>query len=527
MRTETFVLDTRYPDCTLTTYIHDPHAELNIATRRAIIVCPGGGYEFLSERENEPIALQYFAAGLNVFILRYSVQEKALNDAPLIESALMVKHIREHAEEYHIDPAYVFITGFSAGGHCAAMCATLWNDPAVREALGIDRGEAPEGVNRPTASVLCYPVIVADDELTHLGTRNNFCGTEEPTEAPTQAPTTPNNPTENQGEDEMVVETFPEGDYIWKTSVTTLASNWNPHTYQTNDDSVPLDYTTSSLYTFIFNDELNPVEGKDPYAGYVILPEMAAEMPIDVTAEIKAAHPEFNIPATAESGYAYKIVLNDYLTWDDGTVINAESFVESFKRLLDPKLKGQIASADPNASSSSFAHLSNILLAMGDGECPYESEAAWNYVAQLIEQLDGAYTSGSSAVYKGVTNGEYVVGLTYEVGAVGYIANGAQGVRAVYPTEGVCWTPVGSAIVNGAKNVDNAKLFMDWLISDECQTIMATAEGSVLRGVRTDLFVPTDYMPSFETLNLKQEDSEYTSGNKQTILDHWNDLWNK
>ena len=170
---------------------------------------------------------------------------------------------------------------------------------------------------------------------------------------------------------------------------------------------------------------------------------------------------------------------------------------------------------------------SNLLLAMGDGECPYESEAAWNYVAKLIEQLDGAYTSGSSAVYKGVTNGEYVVGLTYEVGAVGYIANGAQGVRAVYPTEGVCWTPVGSAIVNGAKNVETAKLFMDWLISDECQTIMASVQDSVLRGVRTDLFVANEYMPAFDTLNLKQEDSEYTSGNKQTILDHWNDLWNK
>ena len=81
MRTETFVLDSRYPDCTLTTYIHDPSPELNIPTRRAIIICPGGGYQFLSDREAEPVALQYFAAGLNVFILRYSVKEKALNDA--------------------------------------------------------------------------------------------------------------------------------------------------------------------------------------------------------------------------------------------------------------------------------------------------------------------------------------------------------------------------------------------------------------------------------------------------------------
>ena len=88
MKTQTFVLDERYPDCTLTTYIHEPHAELQMPTRRAIIVCPGGGYGGLSEREAEPVALQYFAAGLNVFILRYSVREKAANNAPLVESAL-------------------------------------------------------------------------------------------------------------------------------------------------------------------------------------------------------------------------------------------------------------------------------------------------------------------------------------------------------------------------------------------------------------------------------------------------------
>ena len=175
MRTETLVFDPRYPDCTLTSYIHDPHEELNISTRRAIIVCPGGGYQFLSEREGEPVALRYFAAGLNVFVLRYSIREKAAGDAPLIESALAVKYIRDHAEEYFVDPAYVFITGFSAGGHCAAMCATMWNDPAVREALGIDRGDAPEGINRPTATVLCYPVITGGP-FAHRGSIDSLCG---------------------------------------------------------------------------------------------------------------------------------------------------------------------------------------------------------------------------------------------------------------------------------------------------------------------------------------------------------------
>ncbi len=175
MTTNTFVLDPRYPDCTLTTYLHHVSAEQVVPPRRAIIVCPGGGYGFLSDRENEPVALQYFAAGLNVFVLRYSICEHAANDAPLVEGALAVKHIRDHAEEYHIAPAYVFITGFSAGGHFAAMCGTLWNDPVVRGALGIDRGEAPEGINRPTATVLCYPVITGGP-YAHRGSIDHLCG---------------------------------------------------------------------------------------------------------------------------------------------------------------------------------------------------------------------------------------------------------------------------------------------------------------------------------------------------------------
>ncbi len=176
MTIQTFVLDSRYPDCTVTAYLHGLSPEMPEKTaRRAIIVCPGGGYQFLSDRENEPIAMQYFAAGLNVFVLRYSICEHAVNDAPLIESALAVKHVREHAEEYRIDPQYVFITGFSAGGHCAALCGTLWNDPVVRDALGIDRGEAPEGIGKPTATILCYPVITGGP-FAHRGSIDSLCG---------------------------------------------------------------------------------------------------------------------------------------------------------------------------------------------------------------------------------------------------------------------------------------------------------------------------------------------------------------
>ena len=129
-----------------------------------------------------------------------------------------------------------------------------------------------------------------------------------------------------------------EGSYTYKDSVATMATNWNPHTYETNDDSYPAEFLRVGLYNFIFNDELNPVEGKEPYSGYVIVPEMAASDPVDVTEQIKAEHPEFGIPESATSGYAYTIDLNKNACWEDGTPINADTYVYSMKRLLDPEL---------------------------------------------------------------------------------------------------------------------------------------------------------------------------------------------
>ena len=131
-----------------------------------------------------------------------------------------------------------------------------------------------------------------------------------------------------------------EGDptYTYKDSMSSIPANWNPHTYQTSDESVPLDYTTDSLFTMLYNDSLHPVDGLAPYEGYVLVPAMAADYPVDVTTSVKAAHPEFNIPDSATSGYAWSVKLRDDLKWDDGTPITAQDFVDSLERVLRPEL---------------------------------------------------------------------------------------------------------------------------------------------------------------------------------------------
>lgn len=127
------------------------------------------------------------------------------------------------------------------------------------------------------------------------------------------------------------------GTYTARYYTPGLAASWNPLTYQDAFAGTMHDFLSCGLYRFVFNDELHPVDGKDPYSAYTIIPEMAVGEPVDVTAKVKAEHPDW-IPETADSGYAWAINLRDDLVFSNGHEIKAQTFVDSVKLLLDPKL---------------------------------------------------------------------------------------------------------------------------------------------------------------------------------------------
>ncbi|MBE6885468.1 MAG: alpha/beta hydrolase [Ruminococcaceae bacterium] len=121
--------------------------------RKAVIVCPGGAYVMRSDREGEPIALAFAAAGMAAFVLNYSVVPATYPQA-LCEAAEAVALVRSHAEEWQIDPKGILVCGFSAGGHLAGSIGTLWDRPEITEALG---GKSED--YRPDGMILSYPVI--------------------------------------------------------------------------------------------------------------------------------------------------------------------------------------------------------------------------------------------------------------------------------------------------------------------------------------------------------------------------------
>ncbi len=160
-------------DATLTTYVRSTSRAIEPDRKRAsVLICPGGGYGMVSDRENEPIALAFVALGYNAFVLRYSTAD--LNDAryptQLLESSAALAYIRRNCEKYHVKSDSIAVCGFSAGGHMAAMLGTLWNESIVTESLDIELGE-----NRPDGMILAYPVITSG-EFAHRGSFNNLIG---------------------------------------------------------------------------------------------------------------------------------------------------------------------------------------------------------------------------------------------------------------------------------------------------------------------------------------------------------------
>ncbi len=154
MKNEVFYLNEE-KTVKLQAYLFDKYPEMPYRDKRpCVIICPGGGYNFCSEREADPVAMAFAGKGYNTFVLYYSVGEYAAFPHPLCELSRTVKFIRENAEDFGIIEDQIAVCGFSAGGHLAASLGVHWNNPEIQKLSGC-KGEE----NKPNALILVYPVI--------------------------------------------------------------------------------------------------------------------------------------------------------------------------------------------------------------------------------------------------------------------------------------------------------------------------------------------------------------------------------
>jgi len=135
----------------LSCYVLDGSEEfINIEKRPAVLIFPGGGYRFCSDREAEPVAMAYLSEGYHAFILRYTVGPESVWPRPLEDAEKAMELIRAKSSEWMVDTDRIAVIGFSAGGHLAAALSTI-------------------GRNKPNATILGYPCIL-DDRCSRLCT---------------------------------------------------------------------------------------------------------------------------------------------------------------------------------------------------------------------------------------------------------------------------------------------------------------------------------------------------------------------
>jgi len=129
----------------------------------------------------------------------------------------------------------------------------------------------------------------------------------------------------------------PPKEYTLNDYSSSLGNNWNPHTWETNADDTINGYLSMPFVT---------MQAEDTEEGiYQWVYEMATEIN-DVTAthqddltKYPVKLPEGTDPASVEKGYVFELKLNPNAKWQDGTPINADSYIYSMQQLLDPAMK--------------------------------------------------------------------------------------------------------------------------------------------------------------------------------------------
>ncbi|WP_270167303.1 ABC transporter substrate-binding protein [Paenibacillus sp. SYP-B4298] len=240
--------------------------------------------------------------------------------------------------------------------------------------------------------------------------------------------------------------------------------------------------------------------------GYAVVDDLLE--PYEST-ELASLIPEAKSPNHTWYGFNLEpmvIVYNPKLVKD-------EDAPRSWEDLTDPKWKGKIAHADPVKSGSSFTAVVNMILSKPT------REEGMELIKRFVDNLDGKLISSSSGTFKGVSDGEYSVGVTYEQGALKYLESGAD-LKIVYPSDGNTLLTSGLAIVKNAKNMENAQKFVDFLLSKETQSQIG---GIYRRTVRTDVSEPEGMAP-LDQLNKIPYDMEWVIANKEMITKKWKEF---
>lgn len=139
----------------------------------SVIIFPGGGYSHLSmNKEGKKVAKWLNSLGITAFLLKYRMPSDLtmINKTigPLQDAQEAVRMVRRNAKKWNLDDDKIGVIGFSAGGHLAASLSTNFSE--------ITYESSDNTSPRPDFTILIYPVISMQKEITHKGSKEKLLG---------------------------------------------------------------------------------------------------------------------------------------------------------------------------------------------------------------------------------------------------------------------------------------------------------------------------------------------------------------
>jgi len=143
------------------------------ANKTALIVCPGGGYARVAAgHEGTEVAEAFNKIGVTVFVVKYRMPfDSCMTNkeiVPLQDLQQTIKLVRDRAAIFDINPSFLGVLGFSAGGHLVSTGITKFTTSYIENANNTSL--------RPDFAILVYPVISMDSSICHKGSRDNLLG---------------------------------------------------------------------------------------------------------------------------------------------------------------------------------------------------------------------------------------------------------------------------------------------------------------------------------------------------------------
>jgi len=191
-------------------------------------------------------------------------------------------------------------------------------------------------------------------------------------------------------------------------------------------------------------------------------------------------------------------------------MLKEDQYPKKWTDLGDPRLAKMISSARADKSGSSYMQLCNVVTVYKD--------KGWDVYKSILKNV--VISNSSGAVPKFVNDGELAVGLTLEDNAYRFVLGGGP-VKIVYPEDGTVAAPDGIALVKGAPNKENAKLFIDWCLSKPTQEFLM--DKMFRRPVRTDCKEPKG-LPAMKDIKTVPYDFAWAAANQKEFVKKFSDM---